>query len=112
MNINLSHAFTSTRSPRLSWSEMRDDERLDVIRRGLAAQTGGLSANLIVTSTKEDGQVIVSFKEPVGAAIRGSILLDLEDYLKAAIDPGLTVWLEPLGDRNSLRNLRGIEVKS
>jgi hypothetical protein len=32
--------------------------------------------------------------------------------LKAHIDDALTVWLEPLGDRNSLRNLRGIEVKS
>jgi hypothetical protein len=36
----------------------------------------------------------------------------LEDYLKESIDAGLVVWLEPFGDRNSLRNLRGIEVKS
>ena len=43
---------------------------------------------------------------------RGPLLLDFEVFLKEAIDPGLVVWLEPLGDRNSLRNLRGIEVKA
>ena len=112
MNINLSHAVTATPTPRESWSKMRYEERLGVIRRAVAAQSSGVCANLVVTSTKEDGQVIFSFKEPVGVTIRGSILLDLEEYLKATIDPGLTVWLEPLGDRNSLRNLRGIEVKS
>ena len=112
MNINFFHAATSTQPPSESWSNLRDDERIGVIRKALTEQPGGLGANLVVTSTKEDGQVIVSFKEPVGAAMRGSILLDLEQYLKDTIDPGLTAWLEPLGDRNSLRNLRGIEVKS
>lgn len=112
MNINLSYAVTPTLSPSESWSNLRDDERIGVIRKALTEQPGGLGANLVITSTKEDGQVIVSFKEPLGAAIRGSILLDLEQYLKDRIDPGLTVWLETLGDRNSLRNLRGIEVKS
>ena len=112
MNINLSHAATATPVPRESWSKMRDDERLSVVKRALAAQSGGGVANLVITSTKQDGQVIISFSEPVGASRRGAILLDLEEILKATIDPGLTVWLEPLGDRNSLRNLRGIEVKS
>ena len=112
MNFNLSHAATSTQAPSERWSNMRYDERLGVIRKALVANSSGIGANLVVTSTKEDGQVIVSFKEQVGAAMRGSILLDLEVYLKATIDQGLTVWLEPLGDRNSLRNLRGIEVKS
>ena len=27
------------------------------------------------------------------------------------IDAGLTVWLEPVGDRSKLRNLRGINFK-
>jgi len=112
MNINLSHAVTSTQSPSEGWSKLRNEERIGTIRKALASQSGELGANIIVTSTKQDGQVIVSFKEPVGAAIRGSILLDIEQYLKDTIDPGLTVWLETLGDRNSLRNLRGIEVKS
>lgn len=68
--------------------------------------------NLDIVEAKEDGQVIVQFAVPEGADTRGSILLDFEEMLKLKLDPSLTVWLEPLGDKNSLRNLRGIEVKS
>ena len=60
----------------------------------------------------DDGQVIVRLQESLPASQRGGLLLDLEDFLKGAVDPGLAVWLEGLGDRNSLRNLRGIEVKA
>lgn len=55
--------------------------------------------------------MIVGLRVPVPADKRGTLLLDLEASLKESIDPGLVVWLEPLGDRSSLRNLRGIEVK-
>jgi hypothetical protein len=61
---------------------------------------------------KQDGQIIVKLLETVSADKRGTLLLNLEDYLKESIDAGLVLWLEPFGDRNSLRNLRGIEVKS
>ncbi len=56
--------------------------------------------------------MIVRLLVPVPAGKRGTLLLDLEAGLKQLIDPGLVVWLEPLGDRSSLRNLRGIEVRS
>ena len=58
-----------------------------------------------------DGQILLRFAVPVTAGQRGWMLLDLEERLKARVDAGLTVWLEPLGDKNSLRTLRGIEVK-
>ena len=53
----------------------------------------------------------MKFTEPHGPEIRGTKLLDLEELLKENVDLGITIWLEPLGDKNSLRNLRGIEVK-
>jgi hypothetical protein len=65
-----------------------------------------------VVSIKNDGQVIIRFTEPVAVSKRGLLLLDLEAALKIEIDQGITVWVEALGDKNSLRNLRGIEVKS
>jgi hypothetical protein len=65
-----------------------------------------------VVSIKNDGQVIIRFSEPVAVSKRGLLLLDLEAALKKEIDQGITVWVEALGDKNSLRNLRGIEVKS
>ena len=42
---------------------------------------------------------------------KGTILLDLEDYLFSK-DSSIRVWHTPLGDKNSLRNLRGIKIKS
>lgn len=65
-----------------------------------------------LVSIKNDGQVIIRFTEPVAVSKRGGLLLDLEAALKKEIDQGITVWVEALGDKNSLRNLRGIEVKS
>jgi len=40
---------------------------------------------------------------------RGHLLLDLEDSL-CALDPSIRIWHTPLGDKNSLRNLRGVEL--
>lgn len=54
--------------------------------------------------------VTVAFTEPVPASRRGTLLLDYEAALVKTV-PGAVVWHEALGDRNSLRNLRGIEVK-
>ena len=71
----------------------------------------GFESIIDIVDARPDGQVIVKFTEPVGPEIRGTRLLDLEEILKANVDPGITIWLEPLGDKNSLRNLRGIEVK-
>jgi hypothetical protein len=50
-------------------------------------------------------------KETIPTNIRGLLLLDLEKKLKDNIDNGLTVWLEPVGDKSKLRNLRGIKIK-
>lgn len=60
----------------------------------------------------EGVDVILAFTEPVSAAERGTLLLDAEDTLLDWGYTGAVVWHEPLGDRNSLRNLRGIEVKA
>lgn len=65
-----------------------------------------------VVSALPDGNVTVRFNRPVPASKRGSVLMAYEDLIRQKVAPHLIVWHEPLGDRNSLRNLRGIEVKS
>lgn len=70
------------------------------------------SVQIEITELRDDGQIILRLKQAVLADKRGELLLDFEATLKSRIDPALTVWLEPLGDRSSLRRLRGIEVKS
>ena len=59
-----------------------------------------------------DGKIILKINESISASIRGMLLLDLEEKLKKNIDQTLTIWLEPLGDKSKLRNLRGIKMKS
>ena len=68
-----------------------------------------IDLNLI--SLDIDGNVIVSFIETPSSSVRGGILLDLELELKNKLDVGVVVWHAALGDKNSLRKFRGIEVK-
>jgi hypothetical protein len=110
--INLKHAKANTPSPNLEWRQLSDAERLTRVMDTLRTETTDLNGMVVIAAAKEDGQIIVNLVEPMPARKRGSLLLDLEAFLKEAIDPSLAVWLEPLGDRNSLRNLRGIEVKA
>ena len=110
--INLRDAQTNTPSPDLAWRQLSDAERLTLVMDTLRAGTTALSGVIVVADAKQDGQIIVNLVKSMPASKRGPLLLDLEAFLKEAIDPSLVVWLEPLGDRNSLRNLRGIEVKA
>lgn len=67
---------------------------------------------LRVVSARPDGQVFVASISPLAAGERGPLLRAAEAHLKDSVDPGLTIWCEPLGDKNSLRKLRGIQVVS
>lgn len=112
MNNALSYASSVTPRPGNEWTQKSDAERMAAIQYALDTSGCSSSQLLVVTMTKPDGQVIVKFKESVGADRRGTLLLDTEELLKKTVDQGLTIWLEAMGDRNSLRRLRGIEVKS
>lgn len=90
------------------WVNSNNQLRLDRIN---AVITGTNFVDFITpTRTFEDGQVYFSFKIQIASSIRGVLLLDLEILLKKEIDNGIVVWCEPIGDKNSLRNLRGIEI--
>ena len=51
--------------------------------------------------------VYVNLLNSLAPGERGSLLLDLEDDLVKQ-DPRARVWHLPLGDKNSLRSLRGV----
>ena len=36
--------------------------------------------------------------------------VNFEEWIKKIVDHGISIWHEPIGDKNSLRNLRGIEI--
>lgn len=110
--INLEFAEASTPVPDQAWGKASDAERLALVVKALGGGKAPANAGVAVVAAKKDGQIIVTLGEPLSADRRGTLLLDIEEYLNDAVSPGLAVWLEPLGDRNSLRNLRGIEVKA
>jgi hypothetical protein len=105
------HANIETPIPSAAWASLGERQRVDQIISKLEAGPERFLFQIQVITAKADGQVIVRLKNPLPVDRRGPFLLDLEEYLKAHIDDAIAIWLEPLGDRNSLRNLRGIEVK-
>lgn len=109
-NLNAANAVTPT--PGNAWRRLSCAERQALVKNSLNGMPAISDDVLDVVETKEDGQVIMRLIEPLSADKRGALLLDVEAYLKETIDEALVVWLEPLGDKSSLRNLRGIEVKS
>ena len=111
MNSNICYANADTPTPSLAWWQLSDKERLALVDNAMDTEMTSSKKTIMIMEAKPDGQVIVRLLEPVPAGKRGTLLLDFEEVLKESIDPGLVVWLEPLGDRSSLRNLRGIEVK-
>lgn len=106
------YAGVETFLPAPDWVIRTEAERLSRLESAIAAGEEQFRRLLVIVAAKDDGQVIVRLNEPLSAGARGTLLLDLEAYLKSVVDSGLTVWVEALGDRNSLRNLRGIEVKA
>ncbi len=105
------YADVETPVPGAEWMALDERQRVDQVLVKLKASPMKFLSQIQVIAAKVDGQVIVHMKNSLQANQRGPFLLDLEDCLKE-IDQALVVWLEPLGDRNSLRNLRGIEVKA
>ena len=93
-----------------TWKLMPDIERIKLLNK----QIGGKKdyTSISINKTTESGQVLVQLDGKFSASERGVFLLDFERYLKDNIDQGINVWCETIGDKNSLRNLRGIQIKS
>ena len=91
-----------------AWLNFSEKERIDIIKSAINDFPG--ANKLEIRKALSNGQVSVEINEVMDASERGTLLLNLEDILKKAIDNGISIWHIPLGDKNSLRNLRGIEV--
>ena len=102
--------FASSPTPKVGdvWVNYDSESRLNQINKVLE----GTHFFEFITPTRalDDGQVYFSFKKQMSSSIRGVFLLDLEILIKNRIDAGIIIWCEPIGDKNSLRNLRGIEI--
>ena len=104
------YALSATKVPQNNWKSMSDIERLKIVKEQIELKKE--YKNISIKKAEEDGQVIIIINEKISAGERGVFLLDFEKYLKDTIEQGINVWCEPIGDKNSLRNLRGIQIKS
>ena len=111
MSKKIFYAEVDSPHPTADWLSLSDGLRIEKINQTIDKINPDFSRQLLVVAAKKDGQVVVRMLNPLAASVRGSLLLDFEECIKKYIDQGLTAWSEGLGDKNSLRNLRGIEVK-
>lgn len=102
--------LTDTYVPSAKWLAFSASERLAAIEQCFKENAKDLKIN--VEQAGENGHIVVRIEEGIAASKRGLYLLDLEANLKDKVDVGLTLWLEPVGDKSKLRQLRGVDVKS
>ena len=110
MKTQFASAILETYTPDQRWVSMSDLERKKILNILLKTRKD-FEEYFEVILTKDDGQVTVRIIKNLNACDRGTLLLDLEELYKLNIDNGINLWVEALGDKNTLRNLRGIEVK-
>ena len=106
MMMHLSDPFEDLPTPGEWWREATSEQRIS------ATQVIAVKLGLEVVETQTNGSVIVRLTSDLPASERGPLLLHLESELKSRVDGCIEIWLEPLGDRNRLRQLRGITVQS
>ena len=104
------YANEDTPIPSRKWISLTDNDRKTIVEK--ITNKNDSFKIVRISSANKNGKIYVSLVESISAATRGTLLLDYEEYIKKLIDESLTVWCEPLGDKSSLRNLRGIEIKS
>lgn len=112
MTIKPFYPHTESPQPSQYWLSLSESQRIDKLNQVICQKGSAFNCLMSVVAAKNDGQVVVKLLRPLAASARGTLLLDFEEALKNHIDAGLTVWGEAIGDKNSLRNLRGIEVKT
>lgn len=111
MSKKIFYAEIDSPNPLADWLGLSDTRRIEKINQIVDQVNPDFNKQLLVVAAKKDGQVVVRILNPLTASVRGTLLLDFEECIKKNVDQGLTAWGEALGDKNSLRNLRGIEVK-
>ena len=112
MSNYINKKFSYQNSPKTdqNWINLTEDVRIKLISEILIKNSKYKSFEII--RAEENGNVILRIEKSIEASERGVLLLNLEEILKNTIDQGITIWLEPVGDKSKLRNLRGIEIKS
>lgn len=90
------------------WIDNSIDGRIDLINNYL--KVNNLDKDLLAIDASANGQVVLRVYKSLPVNERGLFLIDLEEKIKLNIDKGITLWCESVGDRSTLRNLRGVKI--
>jgi len=104
------YANAITPKPKEFWLKLTNKDRMEIILN--KTKDNQKFSSIKPNRVTKDGQVFLNITENLSASKRGLFLLEYESYLKDEIDHSINVWCEPIGDKNSLRNLRGIKIKA
>ncbi len=101
--------FSNQETPKTGekWKNLSNGSRIKMIAEELKKDK--LYNGFEVIEAPDNGQIVLKIERAIPANERGILLLELEEKLKSALDKGISVWLEPVGDKSKLRNLRGIK---
>ena len=106
--ISLEFANFPEPVPSSKWVNTSEKERINNINAAMQNFPG--HEKIEIKSALTNGQVSLELNVVMAANERGFFLLDFEEWIKEMVDTGISIWHVPIGDKNSLRNLRGIEV--
>ena len=108
--IPIEFASHASPLPGSTWTNISEEKRIANVKSTIHDFPG--YETIEIKQAHGNGQVTIVLNNLMTASERGIFLLDLEEWIKKMLDNGITIWHEPIGDKNSLRNLRGIEVVS
>ena len=106
MKKNFSNLTTPITSQ--DWKRESEENRIKSVSKELKKNI--LYKDFEVIKAPDNGQIVLKIERIIPANERGLLLLELEGMLKSAVDKGITVWCEPVGDKSKLRQLRGVKI--
>jgi len=108
MKKNFSNLTTPITSQ--DWKRESEENRIKSVSKELKKNI--LYKDFEVIKAPDNGQIVLKIERIIPANERGLLLLELEGMLKSAVDKGITVWCEPVGDKSKLRQLRGVKINA
>jgi hypothetical protein len=107
----IKYALVDPPRPSVQWSVLPIEDKVREVNHCLAEFNMHSEYTVRFVELQGDTDVYVELIDSVFAEMRSKVLLSLEMKLKGVCDESLVVWLRPLGDKNSLRRLRGVLVR-
>lgn len=91
------------------WRALSADDRLERLRTAVGRHA--LGDGVEVVSIQGDKRVVVEVGGEFDSAEEQTRLLELERHLKETIEPTLQLYMEPMMDKNKLRQIKRVEVE-